>query len=164
MAKLSAGLLVYRNTPRGPEFLLAHPGGPLFVRRDEGWWSVPKGEPEPGEALLQAALREFSEETGLTPSGPYLELQPITQKGGKQVHCWACEGAFDGGQVKANTFRMEWPPRSGKFGEFAEVDRIEWFDAGTARVKINAAQADLITELERLLQARSRATHQNNLL
>ncbi|WP_129713777.1 NUDIX domain-containing protein [Pedobacter sp. SYP-B3415] len=147
MAKISAGLLIYRQSASGLEFLLAHPGGPLFARRDEGWWTIPKGEPGEGEDLLAAAIREFTEETGWTPSGPYLELRPVRQKGGKQVHCWACAGDFEPIEMKSNVFSMEWPPRSGRFREFEEIDKVEWFSVAEASVKINAAQVSFIEEV-----------------
>jgi len=147
-AKVSAGLLLYRRRGGEMEVLLAHPGGPLYQKRDAGAWTIPKGEVEGEEEdLLERARIEFREELGMEPpAGPCLVLGSVRQKGGKTVHAWACEGDF-AGPVRSNTFRMEWPPRSGKMGEFPEVDRAEWFGVAEARVKINAAQAELIEVL-----------------
>jgi predicted NUDIX family NTP pyrophosphohydrolase len=128
--------------------LLAHPGGPFFARKEAGIWTIPKGEVEGKEDLLERAKIEFFEEIGVpAPGGPYLELGVVKQKGGKMVHAWACEGDFTG-PARSNTFRMEWPPRSGNIQEFPEVDRAEWFGLVEARVKINAAQAEWIGALE----------------
>jgi predicted NUDIX family NTP pyrophosphohydrolase len=151
MPRLSAGLLLYRVRQGAIEVLLAHPGGPLFQKKDEGAWSVPKGEPEPDEDLLAAARREFEEETGLEPAGPFLPLSSIQQKGGKIVHAWACEGDCDVKNCKSNTFTMEWPPKSGRHREFPEIDRAEFFDLPTARRKIKSAQVPLLDELETML-------------
>ncbi len=114
MPKISAGLLMYRIKADAVEVLLAHPGGPFFQNKDDGAWSIPKGEPEPGEELLSAAQREFEEETGLKPAGPFLPLAPVQQKGGKIVHGWAFAGDCDPGALRSNAFTMEWPPRSGR--------------------------------------------------
>ena len=136
------------------EVLLVHPGGPLFKKRDEGVWTIPKGELDPGEDLLAAAKREFEEETGSSVSdmgsAEFIPLSPITQKSGKIVHAWAVEGDMDTAAIKSNTFSMQWPPKSGKFMEFAEIDRGDFFDLATARKKIKAAQAPLLDELARL--------------
>lgn len=145
---LSAGLLMFRRTSDHLEFLLAHPGGPYFQERDEGWWTIPKGLAEPNEDLLQTAIREFQEETGITSQPPYLALGEVKQKGGKVVHAWAFEGdwqACDGFQC--NNFRMEWPPRSGKFQQFPEVDHIVWMNTEMALRKINQAQSAFIQRL-----------------
>jgi len=147
MPKLSAGLLMYRVREERLEVFLVHPGGPFFRQKDEGVWSIPKGELDPGEEELAAAQREFAEETGLTANGPFLPLPPITQKGGKTVHAWACAGDCDPSMIQSNVFTMEWPPRSGKQAEFPEVDRAAFFDLSTARTKINPAQAPLLDEL-----------------
>ncbi len=152
MAKVSAGLLMYRRPGNRLEVLLMHPGGPLHAKRDEGAWSIPKGEVEPGEALLAAAEREFEEETSYKPIGPYIPLSPIQQKSGKIVHAWAFEGDCDPRSLRSNTFRMEWPPRSGKIQEFPELDRAEFFDLPAARRKANPAQVALLDELERRLK------------
>lgn len=146
--RLSAGLLVYRVRSGQLEVLLGHPGGPLFRKKDDDAWSIPKGEPDTGEDLLQAAIREFREETGFIPEGPFLPLHPITQKGGKVVHAWACPGNFDPATIMSNSFTMEWPPRSGKQVQFPEIDRADFFDVVTARRKVKAAQIPLIDELE----------------
>jgi predicted NUDIX family NTP pyrophosphohydrolase len=138
------------------EVLLAHPGGPLFRNKDEGAWSIPKGEIEPGEDLLRAAQREFAEETGVKPRGPFVPLASIRQKGGKIVHAWAFEGDCDPAAVKSNTFTMEWPPHSGQRGEFAEIDRAEFFHLATAKRKIKAAQWGLVEELEKQLRTDGR--------
>lgn len=147
---------MYRIDDGNLQILLAHPGGPFFQNEDEGAWSIPKGEPETDEGLLVAAQREFEEETGVVPTGPFVALKPITQKGGKVVHAWAFEGDCDPTAIVSNTFTMEWPPRSGQQKEFPELDRAEYFDLDGARKKINSAQASLIDELEQLLGQESR--------
>jgi len=152
MPRLSAGLLMYRIQNGNIQVLLAHPGGPFFVKKDEGAWSIPKGEPDAGEDLLLTARREFEEETGLKPAGPLIPLEPIQQKGGKIVHAWALQGDCDPAAIRSNTFTMEWPPKSGRQMEFPEMDRAEWFDLGTARRKIHAGQEALIDQLETLVQ------------
>jgi predicted NUDIX family NTP pyrophosphohydrolase len=146
------------GTPRLPchrqgtlQVLLVHPGGPFWRNKDEGAWSIPKGEAEPGEDLLAAAQREFEEELGLKPTAHFVKLSPIKQKGGKIVHAWAFEGDCDPTTIKSNTLTMEWSPKSGRRVEFPEVDRAEFFDLEVARKKINPAQAMLIDELEGLL-------------
>ncbi len=157
--KQSAGLLMYRIVPpeggkrQGGELqvLLVHPGGPFWVHRDEGAWSIPKGELEAGEEPLDAALREFQEETGVAPGGPYLELPTVEQKNRKLVHAWAFEGDCDPARIRSNTFRLELPRGSGKMVEFPEIDRAEFFSPGDARRKINPAQAALVDALEEKL-------------
>jgi predicted NUDIX family NTP pyrophosphohydrolase len=149
-AKVSAGLVMYRRSGPAIEFLLLHPGGPLHARKDAGSWTIPKGEPEQGEELLATAQREFEEETGVKPEGPFIPLGFIRQKGGKIVHAWALEGNCDPHCLRSNTFTMEWPPNSGSRQEFPELDRAEFFDLETARVKANPAQVAL---LERATQA-----------
>jgi predicted NUDIX family NTP pyrophosphohydrolase len=152
MPRLSAGLLTYRIQGGAIQILLAHPGGPFFVNKDEGAWSIPKGEPDADEDLLVTAQREFEEETGVKPAGPLLPLKPIKQQGGKIVHAWAFEGDCDPQAIHSNTFTIAWPPRSGKQQEFPEVDRAEFFDLAMARVKIKAGQDRLIDELEEILK------------
>src|SRR5687768_16568173 len=147
----SAGLLLYRRTSAGLELFLAHPGGPFWHGRDAGAWTIPKGVAEAGEDTLRAACREFEQETGVRPVGPFLPLGSIRQKAGKLVHAWAWEGDADPGQTRSNTMRAEWPRGSGRWLTFPEVDRCEWFDAETAREKINAAQAELIDRLQATL-------------
>lgn len=148
MAGESAGLLLWRRRAGGIEVLLVHPGGPFWRRRDEGAWTIPKGEPEPGEELLAAARREFAEEIGQRPEGPFLPLPTIRQKAGKRVHAWAVEGDLpDPDQVRSNPVRLEWPPRSGRWQEFPEIDRAAFFDPETARRKLNPAQVALVDAL-----------------
>lgn len=154
MARTSAGLLLYRLAGGRPEVLLVHPGGPFFRSRDEGAWSIPKGELEEGEDPLAAARREVEEETGLRPGGPFLELGSVTQKGGKEVRAWAVEGDCDPAAIRSNTFEMEWPPRSGRKREFPEIDRAAFFALDEARRKINPAQTALLDELEEKLRSR----------
>jgi predicted NUDIX family NTP pyrophosphohydrolase len=151
MAKLSAGVLLYRFRQATPEVLLVHPGGPFWARKDLGAWSIPKGEPAPGEDLLACAQREFAEETGTTVTGTFRPLAPVKQSGGKIVHTWAIEGDCDAAAIRSNTFDLEWPPRSGRIQAFPEVDRAAWFDLAAARDKINPGQCGLLDELERLL-------------
>jgi predicted NUDIX family NTP pyrophosphohydrolase len=143
---------MYRIRDDGIQFLLVHPGGPLFSNKDDGVWSIPKGEVEPDEDLVLTAQREFEEETGLKPVGPLIPLKPVRQKSGKVVHAWAFECDCDLGNVTSNTFMMEWPPRSGKQVEFPEIDRAEYFDLDTAKRKINAGQEGLLEELRSILQ------------
>jgi len=150
--KVSAGLLLYRRRGGEIEVLLVHPGGPFFQKKDAGVWTIPKGEAEPGEDLLERAKIEFREELGAEPpAGPYAELGAIKQKGGKTVYAWACEGDFEG-PARSNTFQLEWPPRSGQIREFPEIDRAEWFGLPEARIKINAAQAAFLDALLALIQ------------
>ena len=154
MPRTSAGLLMYRIKDGAVEVLLAHPGGPFFVHKDDGSWSIPKGEPDAGEDLLLTAQREFEEETGLKAAGPFVPLRPIQQKGGKVVYAWAFEGDCDPAALKSNRFTMEWPPHSGRQTEFPEMDRAEFFDLAAARRKIKAGQEGLIDELDALLRRR----------
>ena len=155
MSRVSAGLLMYRIDDGNLQILVAHPGGPFFKNKDEGIWSIPKGEPDDEEVLLEAARREFEEETGVKPSGPFVALAPVKQKGGKVVHAWAFEGDCDPTAIVSNTFTMEWPPKSGQQIEFPEIDRAEFFDLETARQKINPAQAGLIDELQKIVAGHS---------
>ena len=143
----SAGLLLFRRSAAGVEVLLAHPGGPFWSGRDEAAWTIPKGVPDEDEELLAAACREFREETGIEPVGPFLPLGEVRQKAGKVVHAWAWEGDADASRVASNTMRVEWPRGSGRWIEFPEVDRCEWFDLETARAKLNPAQAALLDRL-----------------
>jgi len=150
--RVSAGILLFRRRPDGLEVLLAHPGGPIFAQRDEGHWTIPKGEPEVDEPLIEAARREFREETGLpSPDGEWLELGSIVQRGGKVVHAWAVEGDLRPEDVVSETFELEWPPRSGRQETHPEVDRVAWFDPAEARRRIKDAQVPLIERLEALL-------------
>ena len=148
---MSAGVLLFRR-PRGElEVFLAHPGGPFWEDRDLGAWTVPKGLVERGEDPLATAVREFEEETGIRPEGPFVPLGGVRQKAGKLVHAWAWEGEADARRVRSNAMRVELPRGSGRWLTFPEVDRCEWFDAETAREKINAAQAELIDRLQATL-------------
>jgi predicted NUDIX family NTP pyrophosphohydrolase len=147
----SAGLLLFRRSGARIEVFLAHPGGPFWRDRDAGAWTVPKGLLEEGEDPLSAAVREFEEETAIRPEGPFLPLGSVRQKAGKLVYAWAWEGEADPRRTKSNTMRAEWPRGSGRWLTFPEVDRCEWFDARTARQKINPAQAELIDRLEATL-------------
>jgi len=145
--KESAGLLVFRRTPGGLEVLLAHPGGPFWAKKDEGAWSIPKGELAAGEDPLAAALREFEEETGVIIAGTPLALQPVRQPSGKIIRAWALEGDLDPATVKSNTFSLEWPPRSGRQQEFPEIDRVAWLPVEEARRKIVPGQVPLLEQL-----------------
>jgi predicted NUDIX family NTP pyrophosphohydrolase len=150
VAKRSAGILLYRVGPGGPEVLLVHPGGPFWARRDAGVWSIPKGEYHDGDDPRACALREFEEETGTAlPPGELIDLGSVTQRSGKVVSAWAAEGDLDAESIRSNTFTMEWPPRSGRTAEFPEVDRAAWLGIDAAREKLVAAQAEL---LDRLLE------------
>ena len=140
---------MYRRRPAGLEVLLVHPGGPFFRNKDDGSWTIPKGQVCAGEELLDCAKREFEEETGMTPAEPFISLKPIQQKGGKIVHAWAFEGDCDPASIRSNTFKMEWPPKSGKQAEFPEIDRAEFFTVEAARKKINPAQAAMLDELQK---------------
>ena len=151
MAETSYGILMFRRREGRLEVLLIHPGGPFWKNKDDGAWSIPKGGANMGEEPLQCARREFEEELGCCPPQSQIGLSPIRQKSGKIVHAWACEGDFDPAKLKSNLFQMEWPPKSGKRAEFPEVDRCEWFDLPTARVKINAGQAAFLDDLARQL-------------
>jgi predicted NUDIX family NTP pyrophosphohydrolase len=149
----SAGLLLFRKMPSGLEVFLAHPGGPFWQARDSGAWTIPKGMINSGEEPLDAARREFREETGVVPSGPFHSLGTVKQKGGKVVHAWAWEGDADPQAVSSNTATMEWPRGSGRFLTFPEVDRCAWFALPEAREKINPAQGELLDRLIRMVGA-----------
>ena len=153
MANKSAGILLYRLRKKFLEVFLVHPGGPFWAKKDEGAWSIPKGEFDDNEDPLEAAIREFKEETGIAIEGKFVELAPIKQKSGKLVYAWAVEGDMDPSQVKSNEFEMEWPPRSGKKRSFPEVDKADWFAMDEAEKKINTAQSSLIKELAKKLDA-----------
>jgi predicted NUDIX family NTP pyrophosphohydrolase len=151
MAKLSAGLLMYRFRAGQLEVLLGHPGGPFFTNKDLGAWTIPKGLVDEAEDQLAAARREFEEETGTRPEGRFVPLGEVLQKGGKTVIAWAFEGDLDPAAIRSNTFQREWPPRSGRWQTFPEIDRAAFFSIEEARGKINPAQAEFLSRLERLL-------------
>jgi len=147
-SNVSAGLLMFRRKNTAVEFLLVHPGGPFWKNKDDGAWSIPKGEAQPDEDLLARARIEFKEELGIEPVGDFIPLGSIKQKGGKAVHAWAFEGDLPHNfQLKSNTFEIEWPPHSGKFKEFPEIDRAEFFGKEIARQKINSAQLSFFDRL-----------------
>ena len=149
----SAGLLMYRLGVSGTlEVLLAHPGGPFWTRRDEGAWTLPKGEYEAGEDPLVTAQREFEEETGFAVHPPFLPLGEVVQKAGKRIRVWAFAGDAEPARLQSNTFELEWPPRSGRVKQFPEIDRVEWLGIGQARLKMNPAQAVLIDRLAEALK------------
>jgi predicted NUDIX family NTP pyrophosphohydrolase len=152
MPKISAGLLLHRTANGQLEIFLVHPGGPFWAKKDDGAWSIPKGEFSPGEDPLAAAQREFHEETGLTVAGPFVPLTPVKQPGGKIVHAWAVAAPhLEAAAIRSNTFSLEWPPRSGKSREFPEVDRAAWFPLPEARAKILKGQLPLLDQLEQQL-------------
>jgi predicted NUDIX family NTP pyrophosphohydrolase len=148
-ARVSSGILLYRRPAGRLQVLLAHPGGPFFARKDEGHWTIPKGEVDPGEDLFAVGRREFEEETGQPlPEGPSRGLGSIVQKGGKVVHGWAVEGDLDPNAGTSNTFDLEWPPHSGRRQAFPEIDRLAWFEPDEARRRIKATQIPFIDRLE----------------
>jgi predicted NUDIX family NTP pyrophosphohydrolase len=150
--KESAGILMYRLRNSTLEVFLVHPGGPYWAKKDLGAWSIPKGEISEGEDLLSAAKREFQEETGFLPEENFVALKPIKQPGGKLVHAWAVKDDCDAKTMVSNTFSMEWPPRSGKYQEFPEVDRAEWFTMDLAKEKILKGQVGLLEELSQTIE------------
>jgi predicted NUDIX family NTP pyrophosphohydrolase len=147
--EISAGLLAFRRRS-GLEVLLGHPGGPFWVKKDDGVWTMPKGLAEPGADLLATAQREFREETNLSPAGDFIELTSVKQKRGKVVHAWAVEADLDLASFASNSFEIEWPPKSGRRQSFPEVDRIGYFALRVAMVKILAYQRPLLLEVEQL--------------
>lgn len=147
MPKHSAGLLLYRRTDDGLEVFLVHPGGPYWARKDAGSWSIPKGELDPGEEPLDAALRELREETGFTAEGPYLALPTVRQAGGKLVTAFAAEADVDPAALRSATFPLEWPPRSGRHIDVPEVDRGAWLGLPEARGKLLRGQLPLLDHL-----------------
>ncbi|HVU56669.1 MAG TPA: NUDIX domain-containing protein [Puia sp.] len=151
MKKQSAGILLYRMANRKLEVFLVHPGGPFWKNKDIGAWTIPKGEFDGDETALDAAVREFREETGYVLPGPFHPLAPIRQKGGKQVFAWASPGDLDPATIVSNTFEMEWPPHSGRKQSFPEVNKGAWFDMETAAQVINPAQNALLEELHTIL-------------
>jgi predicted NUDIX family NTP pyrophosphohydrolase len=151
LMKQSAGILLFRKLKNETEFFLVHPGGPFFIKKNEGWWTIPKGEILEDEDPLTAAVREFEEETGYRPSGNFIPLKSVQQKGGKVVLCWAVEGNLDTASIQSNTFDLEWPPRSGKMKSFPEIDKGGWFTFTEAGKMINEKQAAFLEELATLI-------------
>ena len=152
MAKESAGIVLYRYRDSTLEIFLVHPGGPFWKNKDSGAWSIPKGEFDLREDPLQAARREFHEETGCSVDGSFIALGPVRQAGGKIVHAWAVEGDCEAESISSNSFTIEWPPRSRQRKEFPEVDRAGWFSLESARQKILKGQLMLLDELQRILK------------
>jgi predicted NUDIX family NTP pyrophosphohydrolase len=150
---VSAGLLLYRRSQKGLELFLAHPGGPFWRDKDTGAWTIPKGVLDPDEDPLDAARREFTEETGIKPQEPFVPLGSVRQRAGKTIHAWAWEGDADASATTSNEMRTEWPRGSGRWITFPEIDRCAWFDPVTARTRINPAQAEFIDRLEAALNA-----------
>ncbi len=154
-SKLSAGLLMFRLKGGKLQAFLVHPGGPFWARKNEGAWSIPKGEVQENEPLLETAIREFEEEIGVSVKGEFLELGSIKQRGGKTVHAWAFEGDYNESQpIKSNMFTMEFPPGSGKMREFPEIDKACFFDLEEAKRKINAAQVEFIERLQNAISTK----------
>jgi predicted NUDIX family NTP pyrophosphohydrolase len=151
MPETSAGILLYRSGPAGPEVLLVHPGGPFWAGKDEAAWSIPKGLMEPGEDPEAAARREFAEEVGTVPAGALLPLGELKLSGSKRLIAYALEGVFEPAKLASNSFEMEWPPRSGRRQSFPEVDRAAWFGVDEARLRLHLGQRPLIEALLRLL-------------
>lgn len=152
MEKKSAGLVMYRYRDSNLEVFLVHPGGPYWAKKDDGAWSIPKGEYSDNEEPFVAAKREFKEETGYDAEGDFISLTPIKQPSRKLISAWAFEGDCDASTIKSNAFTMEWPPRSGKQAEFPEVDRAEWFSTNQAKKKLLKGHIGLIEELCEILQ------------
>lgn len=150
--KLSAGILLYRLDGAAVEVFLVHPGGPFWAKKDDGVWSIPKGEYEAGEEPLAVAKREFQEETGFEVEGDCHLLTVLKQPSGKVISAWVVEGDLEAAALTSNTFTLEWPPKSGKTREFPEVDRGGWFDLPSARVKLQAGQRGFLDQLQRLVQ------------
>ena len=143
----SGGILLYRRRAGSLQVMLVHPGGPHWANRDEGAWSIPKGLFEENEAPLEAACREFAEETGFDAAGDFIELGVLVQPSGKVVHAWALEGDLDTAKIHSNTFSMEWPSHSGRTGEYPEIDKGQWFDIAQAARKITRGQLEFIDRL-----------------
>lgn len=158
MSKKSAGLLVYRFSKEQAQVLLVHPGGPFYLKKDEGVWSVPKGEYEEPDEPKAVALREFEEETGnsLKDDTPLLPLQPVKIKSGKEIQVWAAEADFPVPYISSNTFELEWPPHSGRKQEFPEADKAEWFNFEQALLKIHPGQTPILLQIKGILQNRIR--------
>ena len=149
--KKSAGILLFRKASNGLEVFLGHPGGPLWAKKNEAAWSIPKGQVEGDEELLSAAIREFEEETGFSVSGDFIALKPLVQPSGKMIYAWALQLNVDPASFRSNCFSMEWPPKSGKMREFPEMDRADWFSMESARKHIGKGQVGFLTQLEKML-------------
>ncbi|MGE5341072.1 MAG: NUDIX domain-containing protein [Candidatus Omnitrophota bacterium] len=154
MSKKSAGILTFREVSGYLEVLLVHPGGPFWAKKDEGAWSIPKGECDETEDARSAAIREFTEEIGFPPDGELIPLDPLRQSSAKIVYAWAMRGDLDPAAIKSNPFSMEWPPRSGKFQEFPEVDRAAWFTIEEAGRKMIKGQVPFLSQLQQKLKKR----------
>ena len=152
MVKKSTGILLYRIKNERLELFLVHPGGPFWKKKDLGAWSIPKGEFLDSEDPLEAAKREFEEETNCVLTGNFIPLTPVKQKAGKLIYAWAIQGDIDAASVSSNFFSMEWPPGSGKMQQFPEVDKGEWFESEIAKQKINPAQSSFIDEIINTIQ------------
>lgn len=153
MATIAAGLLMCRTADDELQFFLVHPGGPFYVKKNEGVWSIPKGLPEDNEDILETAQREFFEETGIKPKGPYYPLGTVKQKSGKIVHAWAFRGEWTSDQgIMSNIFKIEWPPRSKKFIDVPEVDRAEWMPYDQACKMIHPHQVPFLTKAKKIFQ------------
>lgn len=152
--KISAGILLYRQVSKELQVFLVHPGGPFWKHKDEGAWSIPKGETEGEADLLAVARKEFQEETGTTIDGDFTALQPVKLKSGKVIHAFTIEGDIDADTIRSNTFSLEWPPRSGKTIQVPEVDKAGWFTVAEARKKMNPAQAAMLDELLHIIETK----------
>lgn len=150
--KRSAGLLMFRRPAATLEVLLAHPGGPFWQRKDEGAWTIPKGEFSDPEPAVDAAQREFAEETGFAVTPPLLPLGDVVQKSGKRISAWAFEGECDPARLQCNEFELEWPPRSGRLQRYPEIDRVAWFALPEARLRLLPAQCPFLDRLEQVLR------------
>ncbi|HLO89784.1 MAG TPA: NUDIX domain-containing protein [Lentimicrobium sp.] len=153
MVKHSAGILVYRFQNKQLQILLVHPGGPYWAHKDDGVWSIPKGEIDIGEKTEEAAKREFYEETGFKIDGDFIPLSPVRLMSGKIIHAFAIEGDLDASLIHSNNFSIEWPPSSGKIQQFPEIDKGEWFTPTEAKVKLSRAQVAFINELMSILNS-----------
>jgi predicted NUDIX family NTP pyrophosphohydrolase len=151
MKKQSAGLLLYRITDAGPQVFLVHPGGPFWKNKDEGAWSIPKGEFTDDEDGLAAARREFTEETGFHAQGKFIPLEPCRQRSGKMVHAWLLNQDVEASEIRSNTFALQWPPRSGRTINVPEVDRAGWFSLDEAEKRINPGQLPLLAQCRSLI-------------
>ncbi len=156
MPKNSAGILLYRFNAKNLEVLLVHPGGPYWAKKEVGAWSIPKGEIEPQEDFLQAAIRETQEETGIKAQGKFIPLTSLKQKSGKIIHIWALQGNVETSKIRSNSFEMEWPPRSGHKKVFPEIDKANWFSIVKAQIKIVPGQLPFLIELEKLVNGQRR--------